>query len=202
MERVAAESENGCFVACVATLTGSTYSEAFKLIHPNSFRTPYNGELPTDKVKKLLRDLGWKIRVVRAKHIASLKKDALIIIQWNNAPGLAHAAVYDAKHRQIIDPTFYPPLRPRTYEKQLHSILYIEKIPIKGEETMSEQGKSDGKRAVEHLKEAERQLKTAVEYTKKAGDKETTQKIEKSATEVSTTREGLDKKLSGPQKNG
>ena len=67
---------------------------------------------------------------------------------------------------------------------------------------MSEQGKEAGKRASEHLKEAERQLKTATEYTKKAGDGATTKKIEKISTEVATTRTDLDKSLSGPKQGG
>lgn len=129
LKRVEQESDNGCFVACVATLAGISYPEAFKLIHPGEFNTPYNGEIALNKAHCRLKKLGWKVRKVNAKKIENLKKNALILITWRNEPELSHAVVYDAERKKVLDPSFYRPLLNRSYERQLHSIIYIEKIP-------------------------------------------------------------------------
>lgn len=128
-QRVTQESEYGCFVATVACLLGSTYQEAFKLIHPGTFMTPYNGGVPIEDAPKLLKKLGWKLRKTTIKHISSIKKDALILITWRDQPDLSHAVIYDAKEKKVIDPINLPPFKNRTYERHLNSIYYIEDSP-------------------------------------------------------------------------
>lgn len=129
IKRVKQESDSGCFVAAVAMLSNYTYDQAFKKIFPGEWRTPYSGGLMLTDAAATLRKRGWKIRKVPIKYIASLKKDALILITWDTEPDLSHALVYDAENKKIIDPSFDRPLRNRTYERMLHSVYYIEQVP-------------------------------------------------------------------------
>lgn len=125
--RVDQESDLGCFVAAVASLNDITYREAFNLIHPGSFMTPYNGGLPLSEAPKVLKKLGWKLKKIPIKYLSSLKKDAIIFLTWKDEPEMSHTILYDAESKKIIDPVYTPHLRMRTYERHLNSVYYIEK---------------------------------------------------------------------------
>ena len=64
---------------------------------------------------------------------------------------------------------------------------------------MSMETRRSAEEASRHLQSAEQSLKQAGESAKKSGDGNMTQRIEKLGSEVSTTRQDIQKKLSSPQ---
>jgi ABC-type bacteriocin/lantibiotic exporter with double-glycine peptidase domain len=130
MNRILQESESGCFVACFAMLADLSYEAAFKVVFPGQFRTPYNGDIALDEAPNKLKQLGWKIRRIRAKHLDKLTKDALIFITWKDEPERSHSVVWDAKQKQVLDPIpSYHRLPHRVYERQLTTVIYIDHKP-------------------------------------------------------------------------
>ena len=64
---------------------------------------------------------------------------------------------------------------------------------------MSAETRKNAEEASKHLQSAEQSIKQAGESAKKSGDGSMTQRIEKLGTEVSTTRQDLQKKLGSPK---
>lgn len=67
---------------------------------------------------------------------------------------------------------------------------------------MSAETRKAAEEASKHLQSAEKSLKDAGDAARKSGDGSMTKRIEKLGGDVATTREDLNKKLSGPQKQG
>jgi hypothetical protein len=129
LKKVYQEHDNGCFIACTAMLLGTSYNEAFKLIHPD--KDPFNVELwsssigmtPEASIKRLVR-LGLNPSPRPLRQLRNLRKTALILIRWACAPTLMHGIVYDVVRDKFLDPCGRT-LKTRVYEKQLDSVYYF-----------------------------------------------------------------------------
>jgi hypothetical protein len=64
---------------------------------------------------------------------------------------------------------------------------------------MSDETRKNAQEVSKHLQNAEHSLKQAGDAAKKSGDGGMTKRIEKLGSEVSTTRQDLDKKLGSPK---
>ncbi len=126
---------SGCFVACVAMLLGKSYKQALKLIHPDKNPNTFweTISMPPEQSIERLPLLGIQTKTAKTRTIRHLRRDALLLIRWRVQPTLMHAVVYDAKHKKLLDPGNRIPMPSHVYERQLDTVLYIEKVaPVKG----------------------------------------------------------------------
>lgn len=130
LKRVEQYHNSGCFIACLATLKGISYEEAFKLIHPEKDYSQVarwdTVGLRVDESIKKLEQLGLKPVQRPLKQLRNLRRTALLIIQWTYAPHLAHGVIFDAVSRKFLDPGYSTPLPTKDYERQLYAVLYFQ----------------------------------------------------------------------------
>jgi hypothetical protein len=128
--RVQQVHDTGCFVACVASLLGKNYWEAFNLIHPYRCMVDHAGLYGYDAkmVQNNLHRVGIKVTPSKERRINYIRRNALLIIRWKHEPNLLHSVLYLPKKKQFLDPAFYVPLRQRTYERQLDSVMLVDSI--------------------------------------------------------------------------
>lgn len=136
--------DNGCFIACMAMLTGKTYKETFSLLFPNQHPDNYlfDGIVTYDVVKtatEMLQKLGCKAKKSKYKHVRSIVKKgrthALLIIRWkdgagygNKDPWMCHCIVFDFETKKVLDPGNHSdvPVNLKLYAKQLDTALYVD----------------------------------------------------------------------------
>ena len=108
---------SGCFIACAAMLSGKTYEEVFKILHPK--RSIYDisvAGLPTRRnmlasltvpdAIAILPKLGIKAAPANFKDIMNIRKagkDALMIVRWDGSRQ-GHGFVYDSNRDWFWDP--------------------------------------------------------------------------------------------------
>lgn len=129
LKRVHQEHDNGCFIACTAMLLGTSYLDAFKIIHPdkNPFQTEVwsraIGMTPEASIQRLIK-LGLNPVKRPLRQLRNLRRTALVLIRWEYAPTLMHAVVYDAIRDRFLDPG-YSTKKMKVYQRQLDSVYYF-----------------------------------------------------------------------------
>jgi hypothetical protein len=94
---------NTCFIEAFASCLGSTYEHAFKLAHPDkSIETSWNHGIHPLRALEVANKHLRMFREAKERRFKDFKTNALIIIQWSNAPELAHALVWNHKKQLII----------------------------------------------------------------------------------------------------
>ena len=138
------EHHFGCFIAALAMITGKTYRQAFKLVHPGkkipknhnlyedyvnpkpySYNDPKVAIHPLDAMKKL-EELGYHTWYGKKIPFNKIKNNALLCIKWSYS-NMGHALVFDASKKSFLDPARENPWELSFYESQLCFILYFEK---------------------------------------------------------------------------
>ena len=141
LQPVTQQSHTGCFIACVAMLTGRTYEQAFSLLRPGQDpKTTYTHgweEMSMEQtVHRLLGGLGFRSRTSKYRKFRTFKervnKNAIMIIRWRWSPTLCHCVLFDAEKKQFIDPSggYTPSERAlKDLQEQLDCAIIIEDIP-------------------------------------------------------------------------
>jgi len=95
------EHADGCGVACFAMVTGTTYREALKVLHPYADDSALtSNELLMEK----LREAGFHIDVRYQVPIKQLKTSILVLRYRIGGSNFMHVAVWDAEAQEILDP--------------------------------------------------------------------------------------------------
>jgi ABC-type bacteriocin/lantibiotic exporter with double-glycine peptidase domain len=117
MKFVKQKHKTGCAIACTAMLLDVNYNHIYKYMLPlASFRCKTKSV--DDHWKQVKNRFKININVINDRKLFSLKKPAIIVIDNND--GTAHAVVWDAKNRIIMDP----------YKSRIKSVKNI-KLKIK-----------------------------------------------------------------------
>lgn len=124
---------SGCFVACIAMVTGTSYEQAFKLLFPKRrFENEYHGirrmnpTAPANVAYLKMSALGLQPKRTNRVSFDKLNRTAIWIIRWSWSPELMHAVVWDHQTKTILDPAYSLPLPIKEYEKQRDSVYYVE----------------------------------------------------------------------------
>lgn len=137
---------NGCFIACMAMLTGKTYNEVFTFLFPDQDPNDYEfkGVLTYDVAKTatdILKRFGCKSKPSKYKKINSVikkvRKNALVIVRWRmypdevvseSNPSMCHCLVFDAETRKILDSGYSAdsPTYVGMYANQIDTVLYVD----------------------------------------------------------------------------
>lgn len=110
---------SGCFIACAAMLSGKSYEEVFKILHPkrsiydipsNAFPTRRNmrAGLTVPQAIAILPKLGLKAKPTNIRDIQSIRKagkNALMIVRWLGTRD-GHGFVYDSNRNWFLDPNY------------------------------------------------------------------------------------------------
>lgn len=92
---------DGCGVACFAMVTGTTYREALRVLHPYADGSALtSNELLMEK----LREAGLHIDVRYKVPIKQLKTSILVLRYLIGKFNYMHVAVWDAEAQAILDP--------------------------------------------------------------------------------------------------
>lgn len=129
LNRVQQRHNNGCFIACLAILLGKTYEEAFKVVYPNrdcplDYENPNVGLSPEVSLE-IIKKIGLKPKKSSLTRLKSLKRTALVLLRWRDAPTLLHGIVFDASRQIFLDPSTPTFSNARAYQKHLDSIYYM-----------------------------------------------------------------------------
>lgn len=156
LRRVQQLHDNGCFIACVATLLEISYQDAFNKLFPGKAMpdpNDYGSEvgLMVEESLKLLPQIGLQLQPAKLRNVKSLRKrTSLIVLRWKHMPDLSHATVFDGNTGNFLDPAFEKPSS-RVYNSNLHTIYYIKRtshgLPIQNTDIgghQSPSGLSDG----------------------------------------------------------
>jgi hypothetical protein len=139
--RIHQVNESGCFIACVAILTGKSYYEAFQMLHPGKNIERFRDhniihESVEQGAIENLQKIGIQARPSRLRRLKSLvrhgKKPAMLIMRWKDADPGCHSVIFDPETKKILDPAFFIPLKFRTYERHLVGLLYIDQPTTQG----------------------------------------------------------------------
>jgi hypothetical protein len=103
-------------------LLNESYFKTYRKLFPG--RKDNTAGVPIENVIGTLQELGFRPVVSRARKIRNLRKDALIVIRWKDAPDLSHAAVWDNAHRKTLDP--WRKYKRYVYESQIETIYYVD----------------------------------------------------------------------------
>lgn len=132
LRMVEQQHTNGCFIACLAMLTGKTYRQAFSLIHPDKDYDSIGhyepiGLSPEESIKRM-EELGLGPDPRPLRNLVNLRRTALIMIRWKYSPTLLHGIVFDASTKQLLNPNgSIRPLSSRMHsiQSQLDTVLYF-----------------------------------------------------------------------------
>lgn len=134
-------SHTGCFIACVAMMTGRTYNQAFSLLRPgvDPNATYSHGWLEMsmeETIHSLLRGLGIQSRTSKYRKFRTFRervsKHAIMLIRWRWSPTMCHCVFFDGEQRRFIDPSgaHVPHERVlRDLQDQLECAIIIDHIP-------------------------------------------------------------------------
>lgn len=132
LRRIQQVHENGCVPACVAMLTGLSYIQSCRIVHPYRRNWDRYGSTP-ENVNASLKRAGFKIRQRNVKKIinfSQLKRNALVVLAHEayGPPGHnLHAVVWDVQRQKILDP--YP--SPQRHLKRHLPLKSYQKSTIK-----------------------------------------------------------------------
>jgi hypothetical protein len=109
LARVRQVDDNGCGIACVATVCGATYWRARSEFFPRRRKFCDNTSLHVAgrQMKGIIRRLGFS--VVSASKFRHLRKPAIMVFEWGPdafSQGQVHGVVWDPFDMRIIDPGY------------------------------------------------------------------------------------------------
>lgn len=130
-------NDTGCFISCVAMLTGKSYYEALDILKPkaNYLCHGFKTHSTSKTALRLLKKVGIKAHISNLKKFSSFKKKdkhALFIIRWKEEPDQCHAIVFDHETKRFHDPYFGAALTPRqlkNLERQLDTAIVVDTLP-------------------------------------------------------------------------
>lgn len=127
-KRVTQVHYDGCFIASIATITGKSYNEVFKIVHPKGTSGYHQVMMPVEKSIAMIHEgkFGFSVKQIKIPYrMSKLKKPTLLLIRWALDPSLMHAIVWDPKSG-VIDPQYDPPLPMSEYQYQIDIALEIQ----------------------------------------------------------------------------
>ncbi len=134
LQRVHQDHYDGCFVACTAMLLGTTYLEAFKLVHPDRYVDEYGyGRAGVEDMDvpnaafNILQKLNLNPKRANVQQMRHLRRLAMVLIRWTDSPTIMHAIVFDPKSKRILDPAYSNPLSMKRYAMQMDAAFYVDK---------------------------------------------------------------------------
>ena len=125
MKKIKQKDRTGCGIACVAMIVNKPYSQIKKKMrslgcfNKNTFYTEYYD------LKKTLKS--YKVRtskIYKKKSWKSMKKDAIVAINYNKKRDTWHWVVFDKKNNHVLDPNSKKPYRNIT-DKRMKIKSYI-----------------------------------------------------------------------------
>lgn len=141
LQPVSQQSHTGCFIACVAMLTGRTYEQAFSLLRPGedpkaSYSHGWQEMSMEGAIHRLLGGLGIRSRTSKYRKFRTFRervnKNAIMLIRWRWDPTMCHCVLFDGEEKRFIDPGggYTPTERMlKDLQSQLECAIIIEEIP-------------------------------------------------------------------------
>jgi len=123
------EHLDGCAVACLAMVTGTTYGEALKRLH-NVDHIPEEGSAWTsnEALLEALKGSGFEVLVYTPRRLVELGTSILVVRYLIGVTHYMHVVVWDADRQTVLDP--FPNGRPRPlyyYEDNLCLVFEIKR---------------------------------------------------------------------------
>ena len=115
-------------------LLGTTYLEAFKLVHPDRYVDEYGyGRAGVEDMDvpnaafNILQKLNLNPKRANVQQMRHLRRLAMVLIRWTDSPTIMHAIVFDPKSKRILDPAYSNPLSMKRYAMQMDAAFYVDK---------------------------------------------------------------------------